>query len=72
MKKKFEGEYLNEERNGKGKEYYCDGNLKFEGEYLNGERCGKGKEYDFDGKLSFEGEYLFGERNEERNENFNI
>ena len=35
----FEGEYLNGERNGKGKEYdYYDGELIFEGEYLNGER----------------------------------
>ena len=34
----FEGEYLNGERNGKGKEYYYNGNLEFEGEYLNGER----------------------------------
>ena len=31
----FEGEYLNGEKNGKGKEYYYDGNIKFEGEYLN-------------------------------------
>ena len=32
----FEGEYLNGERNGKGKEY--NGELIFEGEYLNGKR----------------------------------
>ena len=31
-----EGEYLNGKRNGKGKEYYDNGDLKFEGEYLNG------------------------------------
>ena len=31
----FKGEYINGERNGKGKEYW-DGNLIFEGEYLNG------------------------------------
>ena len=30
----FEGEYLNGERNGKGKEYYDNGKLKFEGEYI--------------------------------------
>ena len=35
---KFEGEYLNGERNGKGKEYYNNGNLLFEGEYLNNKR----------------------------------
>ena len=33
----FEGEYLNGEINGKGKEY-VDGELVFEGEYLNGKR----------------------------------
>ena len=43
----FEGEYLNGERNGKGKEYY-DGKLIFEGEYLNGKRWnGKGVEYQY-------------------------
>ena len=56
----FKGEYLNGERNGKGKEYYEDGKLKFEGEYLNGKRNGKGKEYYDDGRLKFEGEYLYG------------
>ena len=41
---RLEGEYLNGERNGKGKEYY-DGKLIFEGKYLNGEKWnGKGKE----------------------------
>ena len=35
---KFEGEYLNERRNGKGKEYNINGCVEFEGEYLNGER----------------------------------
>ena len=34
----FEGEYLNGEKNGKGKEYNRNGNLIFEGEYLNGKR----------------------------------
>ena len=33
---------LNNDINGKGKEY--DGNIKFEGEYLNGIRNGNGKE----------------------------
>ena len=39
----FEGEYLNGEKNGKGKEYDSDGILIYEGEYLNGERNGKRK-----------------------------
>ena len=34
---KFEGEYLNGKRNGKGKEYRF-GDLVFEGEYLDGIR----------------------------------
>ena len=57
----FEGEYLNGDKNGKGKEY-SDGELVFEGEDLNGKRNGKGKDYS-DGKIIFEGEYLNGKRN---------
>ena len=34
----FECEYLNGERNVKGKEYIDESELKFEGEYLNGEK----------------------------------
>ena len=41
---KIEVEYLNGKRNGKGKEYYCGGNLKFEGEYINDKRW-NGKYY---------------------------
>ena len=61
----FEGEYINGERNGKGKEYNdYNYKLRFEGEYINGLKNGKGKEYDrYNGKLKFEGEYLNGERN---------
>ena len=59
----FEGEYLNEKKNGKGKEYYYNGELIFEGEYKNGNRNGKGREYNINGKLKFEGEFLNGERN---------
>ena len=54
----FEGEYLNGERNGKGKEYDEEGNIIFEGEYLNGKRNGRGKEYNSEGNIIFEGEYL--------------
>ena len=41
----YKGEYLNGERNRKGKEYDYESRLKFEGEYLNGKkwnRKGKG------------------------------
>ena len=41
----FEGEFLNDKINGKGKEYYSNGNLKFEGEYINGKKW-KGKGFD--------------------------
>ena len=59
-KLKFEGEYLNGLKNGKGNEYDYWGKLIFEGEYLNGKRNGKGKEYYDNGDLKFEGEYLNG------------
>ena len=52
----FEGDYINDKRNGKGKEYNHQKGLIFEGEYLYDERK-KGKEY-VDGTLEFEGEYL--------------
>ena len=40
----FEGEYLNGEKNGKGKEYDYNGQLIYEGEYLHGYKL-NGKEY---------------------------
>ena len=59
----FEGEYLNGQRNGKGKEYdFYKGKLIFEGEYKNGMKNGKGKEYYLEGKIKFEGEYLNNKR----------
>ena len=55
----FEGEYLNGEKNGKGKKYNNKGELIFEGEYLDREkRKGIGNEYDYD--VLFEGEYFNG------------
>ena len=62
-KLKFEGEYLNGKRNGKGKEYKSefDGSLGFKGEYLNGKRHGKGKEFFSNGDLKSEREYFDGE-----------
>ena len=71
-KLKFEGKYLNGERNGKGKEYYWNGKLKFEGEYLNGKRNGKGKKYYFYGELKFEGEYLNGKKNGKGKEYYDV
>ena len=37
-KLKFEGEYVDDLKNGKGKEYNYNGKLIFEGEYFNGEK----------------------------------
>ena len=48
-KLKYQSEYLNDKKNGKGKEFDPDGNLIFEGEYINDEKNGKGKEYAPDG-----------------------
>ena len=59
---KFEGNYSNGERNGKGKEY-SKNQLIFDGEYLNGKRWkGKGIEYDNYDNQIFEGEYLNGKK----------
>ena len=62
---------LNNNNNGKAKEYYNDGKLLFEGEYLNGKRNGIGKEYYTNGKLKFVGEYLNGKRNGKGKEYYN-
>ena len=56
----FKGEYLNGQRNRKGKEYKENGELIFEGEYLYNYRI-RGKEYN-NGKLEYEGEYLYGKK----------
>ena len=57
----FEGEYLNDKRNGKGKDY-LKGELIFEGEYKNGKRWnGKAKIYR-SCHVEFEGEYLNGKK----------
>ena len=52
-KLKYEGEYLNGQRNGKGKENYEDGKLQFEGEYLKGQRW-NGKGYNKNGIIDFQ------------------
>ena len=62
---------MNNYRNGKGKEYFEDGEIEFEGEYLDGKRL-KGKEYNFNGDLKFEGEYKNGKRWKEKSKNMII
>ena len=49
---RYEGEYINGERNGKGKEYYSKNKIKFEGEYLNGKKW-NGNGYDKKGNIIF-------------------
>ena len=56
---KYEGDYLNGQRHGKGKEYYNNDALLYEGEYLYEQKYGKGKEYYNSGEIFFEGEYLY-------------
>ena len=57
----YEGEYLNGEKNGKGKNYDYKGNIIFEGEYKNGKRWnGKLYEFDYKDEKLFKGEYLNG------------
>ena len=56
----YEGSILNNEKNGKGKEYSeIDEALIYEGEFLDDKRNGKGKEY---GKTIFEGEFQKGKK----------
>ena len=59
---KFEGNYLNGQRNGKGKEYYKNGRVKFYGEYIDGRRHGSGIKYHYNGDLMFKGEYEYNNR----------
>ena len=58
----FEGEYLDRERSGIGREYDYSKNIIFEGEYSKGKRNGKGKEYYPFDKIKFEGEFLKGKK----------
>ena len=64
----YKGDYLNGEKNGKGKEYDAYDRLIFEGDYLNGVRNGKGKVY-YCVRLLFEGECLNGRKKVEKEKN---
>ena len=59
-KLKFEDEYINDKRNGVGKEYYYSGKLLFEGEYLYNFKI-RGKYY-INEKLEYEDEFLFNKK----------
>ena len=56
---RYEGMYLNGERNGKSKLYSYSGKLIFEAEYINGIINRKGKEYNDKGEVIYEGDYLY-------------
>ena len=57
----FEGNYINEKKNGYVKLYSGD-KIKLEKEYINDEETGNIKEYNYKGQLSFEGKYINGYR----------
>ncbi len=57
MKMEFIGEFKNNERNGKGKEFYPNGNLLYEGNFVNGKYDGKGKYIDKNDLFFTEGEF---------------
>ena len=57
----FEGEFYDEQKNGKGKEFNEKGELLFEGEYKNGLRWnGKVQYYNLKGEMVFVGDYIDG------------
>ena len=56
----YEGDYLNGERNGRGKEYKYK-SIIYEGEYKNGKRHGYGKDYRYE-HVIFEGKYIDGKK----------
>ena len=59
----YEGDYLNDQRNGKGKIYYKNDKLKYEGEFMNGLKNGKGVLYNRNHDIKYEGEILNGKKN---------
>ena len=58
----WEGEYVNDKRYGKGKDYNGDGNIEFEGQYFDGSQwTGEGREKK-KGKLLYKGGVLEGKK----------
>ena len=56
-------------RHGKGKEYFDNGNIHFEGRYAYHTKKGKGKEYFKNVKVKFKGEYYNDEKDMEKEKN---
>ncbi|WP_427112746.1 hypothetical protein [Megasphaera sueciensis] len=53
----YEGEYKDNEYNGKGILYYPDGGKKYEGEFSSGQYDGKGTSYLKDGSVEYKGKW---------------
>lgn len=58
----YEGNLLNEKKNGKGKEFDRNGNQIYEGEFTDGVRQGNGKQFDGYGNLIYDGCFRNGVR----------
>jgi len=54
--KLFEGNFVNDKRNGHGIYYYADGS-KYDGEWVDDLKNGKGTMYNSNGAISFQGEF---------------
>ena len=69
---KFEIEYINDTKNGKGKEYYANGRIKFEGVYVDDKQW-KGKEstFDINGFLQSEKDFVNGKIEKQKDYNYN-
>ncbi len=57
----YEGEFINGEFEGMGKEYFPDGDLKYQGEWLDDEYHGKGTLYNQEGGVISAGVFVKGE-----------
>jgi antitoxin component YwqK of YwqJK toxin-antitoxin module len=56
-KKEYEGESIDDQKNGIGKEYHENGKLFYEGEFKDDKFHGEGKLYNLNGKLYYEGKF---------------
>ena len=56
-----EGDFVNDQLDGKGKYYDKDGSY-YIGQFSKGMKHGKGKDYYIDGNIQYDGEYVMGKR----------
>ena len=59
--KEKEESFKNDIREGKGKEYYENGNIKYYGDFKNGKYEGYGLLYNSDGSIKYAGNFEKGE-----------